>query len=412
MRLCSQCHRIVTPESVCGEAACPMGLAAGAVEKSDAAPPAAPPAPISAPAPAPPSDPLPATSACGACGAAFSNDAAFCGECGTPTSEQTATAASDAALDPSPQTAAMEMTAPLSCTACGARMQVGDTFCGECGAKAGMPPQLSSPSAAMQAPEPIPERLASPAPMTEVATKPKVGLDPATIGAPNPALKTAPPADSRPEPEGDPLETAASAINDSADDSADDNTEETSRDDAPSKNLLYIGGVLIAALIGGGIWAMQSGGAPDASAETAAAAPALDPAIPRLLGKYKGHFADQDIVITIAGAMPKTLVESAGIARYANVVNGGTCAAAFVPMKGADVGGGVGAGVGGVVGNAVNFKQTPVPGEPECDADIPVRIDISGEEKGKGGLVTSMQVQWLDPKSGKVLMQGPLKQEP
>lgn len=149
---------------------------------------------------------------------------------------------------------------------------------------------------------------------------------------------------------------------------------------------------------------MQPGGAPETSAETAAALPALNPAIPRLLGAYKGHFADQDIVITIAGDTPKTLVESAGVAHYANVVNGGTCAAAFVPVKGG--------GVGGVVGNAVDFKQTPVAGEPECGADIPVRIDISGEVKGKDGLVTAMQVQWLDPKTGEVLMQGPLKQEP
>lgn len=127
------------------------------------------------------------------------------------------------------------------------------------------------------------------------------------------------------------------------------------------------------------------------------------PATPGLLGKYKAHLSDQDIVLVIEGEAPKPLVASAGTVTYLNIVNGGTCTAALVPTSGD--------GVGGDTGNAVSFQQTPVPGKPNCPKDIPVKMDITGQPAGEDGVVSSIAVEWHKPNSENVLMAGKLQRE-
>lgn len=131
---------------------------------------------------------------------------------------------------------------------------------------------------------------------------------------------------------------------------------------------------------------------------------ATRPATPGLRGSYKAHLSDQDILLVIAGESPKPLVASAGTVTYLNVVNGGTCTAALVPTSGG--------GVGGDTGNAVSFRQTPVPGKPNCPQDIPVKMDITGQPADEDGVVGSITVEWLKPNSEKVLMAGKLRREP
>ena len=124
---------------------------------------------------------------------------------------------------------------------------------------------------------------------------------------------------------------------------------------------------------------------------------------PGLLGSYKAHLSDQDIVLVIEGESPKPLVASAGTVTYLNVVNGGSCTAALVPTSGG--------GVGGDTGNAVSFQQTPVPGKPNCPQDIPVKMDITGQPADEDGVVGSIAVEWHKPNSENVLMAGKLQRE-
>lgn len=126
-------------------------------------------------------------------------------------------------------------------------------------------------------------------------------------------------------------------------------------------------------------------------------------AAPGLLGSYKAHLSDQDIVLVIEGESPKPLVASAGTVTYLNVVNGGTCTAALVPTNGG--------GVGGDTGNAVSFQQTPVLGKPNCPKDIPVKMDITGQPADTNGVIRSIAIEWQSPNSSKVLMAGNLERE-
>lgn len=127
------------------------------------------------------------------------------------------------------------------------------------------------------------------------------------------------------------------------------------------------------------------------------------PSAPSLLGSYKAHLSDQDILLVIEGKSPKPLVASAGTVTYLNVVNGGTCTAVLVPTSGG--------GVGGNTGNAVSFQQTPVPGMPKCPQDIPVKMDITGQPTDDDGVVGSIAVEWHKPNSENVLMAGKLQRE-
>lgn len=125
--------------------------------------------------------------------------------------------------------------------------------------------------------------------------------------------------------------------------------------------------------------------------------------VPGLLGSYKAHLADQDIVLTIATGEPKSLVTSAGTVTYLNAVNGGTCTALLVPISGG--------GIGGDTGNAVSFRQSAVPGKPACPKDIPVKMDISSQPSDASGIVRSIAVEWHSPNSEKILMAGKLERE-
>jgi Double zinc ribbon len=129
-----------------------------------------------------------------------------------------------------------------------------------------------------------------------------------------------------------------------------------------------------------------------------AAAKAQQP--PGLLGGYKAHLADQDIVLSITGDKPKPLHTMAGVINYANVLNGGTCTAALVANTVS--------GVGGDSGNVVTFMQMPVVGRPTCPQDIPVKIDITNQPVSADGAVTAIRVEWSAADSGKVLMSGTL----
>ena len=191
-----------------------------------------------------------------------------------------------------------------------------------------------------------------------------------------------------------------------------------------------IASALVIAVVGGGYayWSGQgdrwpdkkpnpplTGAAADAAAADAAAAAAraavtlasangagqVQP--PKLLGQYIAHLADQDIVLTIEGASPKSLASSAGTISYLNVVNGGTCTASLVPANGG--------GIGGGAGNVVSFRQMAVPGKPACSADIPVKMDVSGQTLDEIGVVHSIAVEWRSPNSNTVLMAGKLERE-
>jgi hypothetical protein len=122
---------------------------------------------------------------------------------------------------------------------------------------------------------------------------------------------------------------------------------------------------------------------------------------PGLLGTYNAHLADQDIALVINGDSARPLVSSQGTVSYLNVVNGGTCTALLVPESGG--------GVGGDTGNAVRFRQTPVPGKPNCPQDIPVRIDITGQPANADGVVSAISVEWYSGNPERILMSGKLQ---
>lgn len=135
-------------------------------------------------------------------------------------------------------------------------------------------------------------------------------------------------------------------------------------------------------------------------ASAAASAPAASDRATGVMGVYKAHLADQDIVLTISGTAPTPLVASTGEISYRNTVNGGTCTSSLVVIKGG--------GIGGDTGNAIRFRQTAIPGKTACSADIPVTMDISGQPSGNGGIVASISVNWQSPKDGSTLMAGKL----
>lgn len=171
--------------------------------------------------------------------------------------------------------------------------------------------------------------------------------------------------------------------------------------------LLAILAVVFAA--GGALWFLnppdevvsdQAFSNPERTESQGADAP--DPAAsePMLVGQYTGFYMDQDISITIIGDSPKPLSEVEGVARYSNVVTGQSCVSRLQAV--------VEEVVGGVVDKAVLFNQRPVPGEPECSQSIPVKIDISDQQRGARSVVNVMSVEWLSPSGGEVLMQGDL----
>lgn len=127
------------------------------------------------------------------------------------------------------------------------------------------------------------------------------------------------------------------------------------------------------------------------------------PKVPGLLGSYKAHIADQDIVLTIASGESRPLVTSAGTVTYLNAVNGGTCTALLVPISGG--------GIGGDTGNAVSFRQSAVPGKPACPKDIPIKMDISSQPSDDSGVVRSIAAEWRAPNSEKILMAGTLERD-
>lgn len=73
---------------------------------------------------------------------------------------------------------AEEQAATLPCTSCGAAMQVGDVFCGECGAKEGMPPPAPVTPELATIPDPLPEPVVKPEPEAEIAAEPSAEPDP------------------------------------------------------------------------------------------------------------------------------------------------------------------------------------------------------------------------------------------
>lgn len=133
----------------------------------------------------------------------------------------------------------------------------------------------------------------------------------------------------------------------------------------------------------------------------AAPAKAVNP--PMLRGTYKANLADQDITLTFAGDTPRLLAAAEGSITYRNVVTRRTCTSSLKRDQGASV--------GGDATYALRFRQEAVPGMPACPADIPVKIDLTGEPQAQDGVVEAISVMWFKGSSEVVVMSGKLTRD-
>lgn len=259
------------------------------------------------------------------------------------------------------------------CHECGAKTRSGAAFCGQCGAK------VLAPTAA-------------PAGEEHGATEAGIGAASAALNS-NDSLDPAP---------------AASVIGESGSEAAQTETEYDGKvdDDSGEKNrAIWIFVLLVLAIVfgAGGAFLFLNPTVEDLSEQAADRTTANEDPVdtePMVLGRYTGFYMDQDISITILGDDPQILFEANGIARYSNIVTGQECVSRLEPVSDEVV--------GGVVDTAVLFNQRPVPGETACSQSIPVKIDISEQQKGANFVVNVMSVEWLAPARDQVLMQGDL----
>ena len=163
-----------------------------------------------------------------------------------------------------------------------------------------------------------------------------------------------------------------------------------------------IAGVLVAVLFGSVYWLGLFGSSELDSTDDAKASESAKQAsgAPGLIGTYKSFIADQDIILTFSGNEPKPLIAAKGTIEYYNRINGGTCSAALIPAQGG--------GVGGVPDNSVQFRQQKIPGKPACPMDIPVTAKVGDQKGSNSEIVETIDLEWSDPKSKKVLMRGSL----
>lgn len=161
--------------------------------------------------------------------------------------------------------------------------------------------------------------------------------------------------------------------------------------------------ILIAAGGGYAWWsgklAQWTGKAPDpslASPETGAD----KPVVPGLAGEYKAHISDQDISLVLDGNKPEPLAKLTGTISYVNVVTGKSCTSRLVRT------GAAGAGDSGTV---FSFSQAPVAEKTACAKEIPVKLDVTAQPSGEGGVIQGISAEWLSPGSDRVLMSGQLK---
>lgn len=124
---------------------------------------------------------------------------------------------------------------------------------------------------------------------------------------------------------------------------------------------------------------------------------------PVLRGRYKVDLADQNIVLSIDGAVATSDLRSfTATLTYTNIVTNETCIAALAA---------VGDREGSKPGLAVSFRQAAIPGREACPAEIPVTLDITGQPTDANRVVRSIVAEWRKPGSDEVLMKGTLQRE-
>jgi hypothetical protein len=407
MKMCEKCNRIVTGTTVCTDDACPFPAA---LERGMAAP-VADPAVVAGPP-----------------------------QARTPTNSKSDDTEAVPTQRARPDQGGNDGLVARFCAECGGKVRTGSAFCGQCGtavvapltpAKIDLPAsapssapapdavqfgeaESASPSQPAELDEPIAAVATS---MEEVPQEPEAPQDTAGEPVKEQDVAADSPLATSPEPvTAEPAEGPVSAAESPAEPAADGEAEERgdwdyAEDDEPagpaSGNGKWIALAAVVLLLtgGGGAWYfLQASGTEATQAKDPAERLATnEPQVPMLSGSYAGFYMDQNIFITIADGAPRTLVNANGMASYSNVVTGGRCVSRLEPVSGG--------GIGGDTNNAVRFSQQPVPGEPECSQEIPVKIDISERALGLDGVVEAMSVEWLTPQGDEVLMKGELTRE-
>ncbi len=158
----------------------------------------------------------------------------------------------------------------------------------------------------------------------------------------------------------------------------------------------------VALLAAGGAAYFGSRGEP---ASTAAAGTAnATHAKPGLLGVYRGHIADQDIILRFGGTAALPLSAAGGTIEYLNRVTSKSCAAAVTPALAQPV---------ADVGTAqVKFEQSSIKGKTACARSIPITATIDEIPPRGMEVLPSVRLQWTDPESGRQLMAGKLERDP
>ncbi len=412
MKLCSKCNRIVTPQSICDDAQCPIeGIQRSPVASGDSPTDETPAEVVEVAAEAaeeaPPSVAPPAVTAglrfCPTCGTGYPAGERFCMHDGTPLpvgspvpgAEEAAPADRPATVDAIAEPIAEEPPPPEP---------VSEVPEAEAEAEVAVPEELPAEVPVPASPEPAP-------PVTEVAPEdlacPVCGLsfEPGVRFCDRDGARLVPKAEAEAA-----LATAAPPVGVEPEEAAWEDDWDSAEYAAPKRNYLVPGLLAVAVLLAGGGYAYWAGYlAPwlggDAQSDLASAADAADDdrPVPGLLGNYTAHLADQDISLMVTADRPQALVSASAIVTYLNVVTGNTCTASLIPVSGG--------GVGGDTSNAVSFRQEPVADKPACPRDIPVRMEIVTVPEGSDGIVGSVNVEWLSPSNDEVLMSGTLQRE-
>lgn len=415
MKLCSKCNRIVTPQSVCDDAQCPIeGILRSPVDSGDSATvaPLAEEVEVAAEAAeeAPPVAPLATTTGlrfCPTCGTGYPADERFCMHDGTPLPAGAPVPVVEAAAPADPPATVDAIAEPIA-EEPPQPEPVSEAPEAEVEAEVAVPEELPTEAPVPASPEPAPPA----PPLTEVAAEdlacPVCGLsfEPGVRFCDRDGARLVPKAEAEAA-----LATAAPPVSDEPEETAWEDDWDSAEYAAPKRNYLVLGLLAVAVLLaGGGGYAYWAGHlAPwlggDAQSNVASAADAVDDnrPVPGLLGNYTAHLADQDISLMVTADRPQALVSASAIVSYLNVVTGNTCTASLIPVSGG--------GVGGDTSNAVSFRQEPVADKPACPRDIPVRMEIVTVPEGSDGIVGSVNVEWLSPGTDEVLMSGTLLRE-
>lgn len=347
---------------------------------------------------------------CPSCGTANAVDNKFCASCGSALAgitDQPPTALAIA----SPSPAAVLSPTGKNCPVCQRRYEIAVQFCEADGTR--LSPLAAAPTVPIPPPPELEPTTPPPVPFPAAAAEAAEPTEPAPGALMCPACRTPYPAGTRfCELDGTPLGPVAAAHESDA--VFDRPWEFEDEDDEPapprSRWLAFaaftIGVLLIAAA---SFSAYRQGlfdrwiGAQSSDVKPAAqpgAKPANVSAVPGLTGTYSAHLSDQDVTLTVTGTGPRTLVSADSEISYRNTVTGNECTAALRPTESG--------GIGGDTSNAVSFKQISVPGKRACPADIPVKMDITGQPLDPSRIVTAVAVEWHSSDGKRVLMSGTL----